>query len=84
MQQIGQLGLLLSSQILRALEQQPARLGQHRIVALRLQLLDLLGAHLVNRLAEMRHDVEAVEDMHGPARPAHLRIHSGLAESETT
>jgi len=27
-----------------------------------------VDGHIVNRLAEMRHDVEAVENMHGPAR----------------
>jgi hypothetical protein len=60
-EQLGKLGLLLFGQVLRALEQEEAAVLEHRLLALGLQLLGLLCAHLVNGLAHVGHDVEAVK-----------------------
>lgn len=59
-QKLRQPGLLFRRQILWSLEQQPAAVGQYRLIALSLQLPSLLGTYLVNRLAQVRHDVKPV------------------------
>ena len=63
LQQIRQLGLLFLGQVFRAFQQQPATLRQHRFITLLFQLFRLLSTHLVDRLAHVRHDVEAVQNM---------------------
>lgn len=62
-EQIGQLALLSFGQILGPLEQQPARARQDGLVAFGLQILDLCGPNRVDGLAQVSHDVEAVEDV---------------------
>jgi hypothetical protein len=61
LQQLGKPRGLVVSEVLRPLEQAPARLGQCRLVAVVAQLGDLLPAHLVDRDVHVPHDVEAVE-----------------------
>src|SRR5215216_4699827 len=52
-------------EILRALEEEPTRLGQHRRSARRTQRADLVAAGLVDRFAHELHHVEAVEHVQG-------------------
>ena len=54
---------MLFGQVLGALEQQPTGFFEHGLVALGLEGLHLLGADFIDRFAQVRHDVEAVEDM---------------------
>src|SRR5882672_1149726 len=67
-EQVGKLTLLGQSEILGPLEQQPARALQDGLVAFGLQILDLSGADLVDCLAQVGHDVEAIEDVNRLAR----------------
>jgi len=76
LQKVRQFGFLSFRQVLRPFEQQPAALGQHRFITLILQLFRLLGAHFVNRLVQVGHDVEPVQDVDGMSRLLgnHLQI----------
>jgi hypothetical protein len=65
LQQLGQADLLFFAEVLRALEQQPAAVLEHRLIAASLERFDLGGAYLVDGLAHMGHDVEAVKHMPG-------------------
>ena len=67
LQQLGQPDLLFLGEVFRALEQQPATLAQNRLIAVLLERFGFAGAHLVERLAEVRHDVEAIQYMDGLA-----------------
>src|SRR5215212_1100372 len=60
-QQIRQLDAFPIAQVLGAFEQEPTSARQDGLIAVLLQLLGLLGANLVDGLAEMHHDVEAIE-----------------------
>ena len=62
-QELRQLRLLFGRQILWPCEQQPAAIGQHRPIAFALQLPRLLSTHLVNRLAQICHDVKPIQNM---------------------
>ena len=77
--QVGQSGPLFFRQILRPLEPQPARLGKHRLVAFRRQCLHLLCADFVNRLAQVCHDVNPVQDVHGLACLLRDHLQIGLS-----
>jgi len=63
LQNIRQFGLLFVRQVLRSIEQWPACFREHQFKAFLVQLLRLLGVHLVNRLAQVSHDMEPVQDV---------------------
>jgi len=73
LQKVRQFGLLLPGKILRALEQKPTGLRQYRLIAGSLQFSRFLSPHFVNHFAQMRHDVEPVQNMDG--LPCFLRYH---------
>src|SRR3990172_2308753 len=61
--ELGQLDVLLGRAILRPLEEGPACALQDLAQSLRLQLLGLLPADLVDLLVHVGHDVKAVQDV---------------------
>ncbi len=63
LQKICQLGLLFRRQVFRALEQKPTSFGQYWLIPRILQIFCLLCAHLINRLTQVRHDVETIQNM---------------------
>ena len=63
LQNIRQFGLLFVRQVFRSLEQWPACFREHQLKAFLVQLLRLLGVHFVNRLAQVCHDMEPVQDV---------------------
>src|SRR5215207_7963834 len=82
-QQIRQLDALPFGQVLGTFEQEPTGPGQDRLIALGLQLLGLLSANLVDRLAEMHHDVEAIEYVHRLPRLLGHDLQIGLPQIAT-
>ncbi len=58
---------LLVREVVRPLEQQPARTGQDRRAALGLERPGFLGADFIDGLVHMDHDVEAIQDVQGVA-----------------
>src|SRR4030067_2745944 len=67
-QQLGELAFLVVGEVLGPLEQTEAHPLEHGLVAGGLEALGFLGAHLVDGLAEVGHEVEAVEDLEGAGR----------------
>ena len=65
LEQVGQLGLLRLAEVLGAFEQQPAAALEEGQLALLLEFAGLGGAHLVDHLAELAGDMEAVEHVQG-------------------
>ena len=66
--QLGQTNFLFVGQVFRPLQKNPSALGQEGLFPLGLQLPGFLGPNLVDRLAEMAHDVEPVQHMNGLPR----------------
>ncbi len=80
-QQLGQSDVLLGTQVLRALQEQPSCLGQDGLIALGLERPRFLRPDVINGLIQVGHDVEAIQDMNGVAglfhndlqvRPPHI------------
>src|SRR3990170_1867828 len=63
-EQLRELHCLLIREILASLEQTPARVLQHRLIAILLQAGRLGPSHFVQRLIHLLHDVKAVQDVH--------------------
>src|SRR6266545_344171 len=82
-QQIRQLGAFPIAQVLGTFEQEPAGSRQDWLIAVRLQLLGLLGANLVDCLAEVHHDVEAIEHVQRLARLLGDDLEVGLPQIAT-
>ena len=66
-QQFGQADVLRGTQVLRAFQEQPSRLRQNRLIALRLERPRFLGPDFIDRLVQMGHNVEPIQDMNGVA-----------------
>src|ERR1039457_4460712 len=64
-EQVAKPNLLLGGEVFLALEHAPARLFQQRLVAVTEEPLGFLGAHFVQSLAHLGHDVEPVQYMQG-------------------
>ena len=76
-QKLRQPELLLRSQILWQLKEQPVAIVQYRLIVVTIGLPGLLGTFLVIRLAQVRHDVKPIENMNRmapdrPKRPGHI------------
>ncbi len=63
--QVPEPGPLLPAEVLRSLQEAPAAVLEHRLVALAGQLFRFGGPYLVYGLVESGHDVETVEDVDG-------------------
>jgi hypothetical protein len=61
--ELAQATALLQRLVLRSFQKQPARLREERIAPARSQRADFGATHLVDRLAQMLGDVEAVQDV---------------------
>lgn len=77
LEQVGELGLLVLGEVVGALEQQPAA-ALERFLALLLEFAGLGGADLVDHLAELAGDMEAVEHMEGLAGALADHVEVGL------
>ena len=69
LQQLGQLHALGVAEVLLALQEAPAALAQDRILALFFESASLFGTDLVESLAEVLHDVKAVENVYRSGQP---------------
>src|SRR5690606_3149984 len=63
-QQFPQSDALLAGEVALAFEQDPAGLRQCDVLSFGPESADLLASSLVNGLAQERHDMEAIENMH--------------------
>lgn len=77
LEQVGELGLLVLGEVVGALEQQPAA-ALERFLALLLEFAGLGGADLVDHLAELAGDMEAVEHVEGLADALADHVEVGL------
>jgi hypothetical protein len=66
--QFSQAGALLTRLILRAFQEQPARLREERLAPALAERADLRAADVIDRVAHILRDVEAVEDVERVAR----------------
>ena len=82
-EQFGQLHRLLLRAVLGTLQQAPAGMLQHRLVAVLRQAVGLAAADLVNRLVHLLHDVEAVQDVDGLLQLLGNHVQVGLPHVAT-
>jgi hypothetical protein len=69
LQKLPELHRLLGRQIRSPLQERPPRILQYRLVTILFQAAGLPGPYLIHGLAEVSHNVEAVQDVNRFARP---------------